>query len=62
MTGNMVSGFNVQDGEIWCRFFKDGFFGYGEKGNFTNFSLAHIMLFCDTVFIWNGMPTILSDL
>lgn len=56
MTGNMISGFNVQDGEIWCRFFKDGFFGYGEKGNFTNFSLAHIipiLLFSAAVFlIW----------
>ncbi len=29
--------------EVWVQFFKDGFFGYGEKGNFKYFSLAHFI-------------------
>ncbi len=27
--------------EVWVQFFKDGFFGYGEKGDFTYYSPAH---------------------
>jgi hypothetical protein len=29
--------------EVWVKFFKDGFFGYGEPGDFTYFSLAHFV-------------------
>ena len=29
--------------EVWAGFFKDGFFGYGEKGDFQFFSLAHLI-------------------
>ena len=29
--------------EVWVKFFKDGFFGYGEPGDFTYFSLAHLV-------------------
>ena len=29
--------------EVWVQFFKDGFFGYGEKGNFKYWSLAHFI-------------------
>ena len=29
--------------EVWVQFFKDGFFGYGEPGDFTYFSLAHFV-------------------
>jgi hypothetical integral membrane protein (TIGR02206 family) len=29
------------DGLVWARFFSEGFFGYGEKGNFRYWSLAH---------------------
>lgn len=29
--------------EVWVQFFKDGFFGYGEKGDFTYYSLAHFV-------------------
>ncbi len=27
--------------EVWVKYFKDGFFGYGEYGDFTYYSLAH---------------------
>ena len=29
--------------EVWVQFFKDGFFGYGEPGDFTYYSLAHFV-------------------
>lgn len=29
--------------EVWVQFFKEGFFGYGEKGNFSYWSLAHFI-------------------
>ena len=29
--------------EVWVKFFKDGFFGYGEPGDFTYFSPAHFV-------------------
>ena len=29
--------------EVWVRFFRDGFFGYAEKGNFKYYSVAHIV-------------------
>lgn len=29
--------------EVWVQFFKDGFFGYGEKGDFTYWSVAHFV-------------------
>ena len=40
--------------EVWCRFFSDGFFGYGDKGDFQNFTLAHfipIILFGVAIFL-----------
>ena len=42
------------EGEVWARFFSDGFFGYGEKGNFTYWSLAHfipLILFGVAIFL-----------
>lgn len=55
MTQNGDS-FERHTDEVWCRFFSDGFFGYGAEGNFKNFSLAHfipIILFGVAVFlIW----------
>ncbi len=27
--------------EVWVQFFREGFFGYGEKGNFEYWSIAH---------------------
>ena len=34
--------------EVWVQFYKDGFFGYGELGNFKYWSLAHFIpiIFC----------------
>ena len=29
--------------EVWVQFFKDGFFGYAEKGNFQYYSVAHFV-------------------
>ena len=29
--------------EVWVKFFSEGFFGYGEKGNFKYFSVAHFV-------------------
>ena len=29
--------------EVWVQFFKDGFFGYAEKGNFKYYSIAHFV-------------------
>ena len=29
--------------EVWCNFFSDGFFGYGEAGDFRYWSLAHFI-------------------
>ena len=29
------------EGLVWARFFSEGFFGYGEEGNFKYWSLAH---------------------
>lgn len=55
MTGNGVS-FQRHADEVWCRFFSEGFFGYGPAGNFKNFSLAHfipLILFGVAIFlIW----------
>ena len=56
LTQNADSGFNLQADEIWCRFFSNGFFGYGAEGNFKMFSLAHfipLILFGVSIFlIW----------
>ncbi|MBQ7338081.1 MAG: TIGR02206 family membrane protein [Clostridia bacterium] len=40
--------------EVWVQFFKDGFFGYGEKGDFAYYSLAHwipLILLAVSVFL-----------
>ena len=29
--------------EVWAQFFKDGFFGYTEKGDFKYYSIAHFV-------------------
>ena len=29
--------------EVWVQFFREGFFGYGEKGNFKYYSIAHFI-------------------
>lgn len=29
--------------EVWVQFFSEGFFGYGEKGNFKYYSIAHFI-------------------
>ena len=42
------------DGLVWARFFNEGFFGYGEKGNFKYWSLAHfapIILFGVAIYL-----------
>ena len=31
------------EGQVWARFFSEGFFGYGEKGDFKYWSLAHFI-------------------
>ena len=31
------------EGQVWARFFSEGFFGYGEKGNFKYWSAAHFI-------------------
>ncbi|MBO5338604.1 MAG: YwaF family protein [Clostridia bacterium] len=41
MTQNGTA-FNRHSDEIWCRFFSDGFFGYGESGNFHSFNFVDI--------------------
>ena len=30
-------------GQVWANFFSEGFFGYGAKGDFTYWSLAHFI-------------------
>ncbi len=35
--------FKTHADELWCRFFSGGFFGFGEKGNFENFTLPHLI-------------------
>lgn len=56
LTQNAEKTFNLHADEVWCRFFSDGFFGYGPEGNFKNFSLAHfipLILFGVAIFlIW----------
>ncbi|MBQ8545981.1 MAG: TIGR02206 family membrane protein [Clostridia bacterium] len=56
MTQNAEVSFTTHSDEVWCRFFSDGFFGYGAKGDFQNFTLAHfipIILFGVAIFlIW----------
>ncbi len=39
---NNPIGFFREADEVWCRFFGDGFFGYGEKGNFHSFNFVDI--------------------
>ena len=29
--------------EVWVQFFKEGFFGYGEKGDFQYYSIEHFI-------------------
>ena len=31
------------ENNVWARFFNEGFFGYGEKGDFKYWSLAHFV-------------------
>lgn len=56
MTGNTPGGFTPEADEIWCRFFSDGFFGYGAHGDFKLFSIWHflpLILFGVAIFlIW----------
>lgn len=54
MTQNAEAGFTTHEDEVWCRFFSDGFFGYGDKGDFQNFTPAHfipILLFGIAIFL-----------
>ena len=44
MSDITVNGATVNMSEhVWARFFSEGFFGYGEKGNFKYWSLAHFI-------------------
>lgn len=50
--------------EVWVRFFKDGFFGYGEEGDFSYYSLAHwvpLLLLVAAVFLIWHYRTLLRD-
>ena len=42
MSEIQVNGTSIDmEKEVWARFFREGFFGYGEKGNFKYWSIAH---------------------